>query len=148
MLKAQQFVIGLTIIGNLLDSHLIDDPARQVSLDFVSASANGFGFSLMAMRTSQTRIIPFEDADATRYGSSPEAVPSFLVSTTIPFKRAECASSMLYATFPLFVSHAVILLSSPPVYRSPFCQNFKQILVIEMRHKIGKENLKWVFNGT
>jgi hypothetical protein len=122
LLKALQFVIGFIIRGNLLDSHLIDDPARQVSLDFVSASANGFGFSLTTMRTSQTRIIPFDDADATRYGSSPEAVPSLLVRTTIPFKRLECASSMLYATLALFVSHAVIFRSSPPVYRSPFCQ--------------------------
>ena len=100
---------------------LRDDPARHVSLDFVLASANGFGFSFMDMRRSQTRITPSDDADANKYGSS--TVLSFLMSTTIPFTRAECASSMQYATFPLFTSHAVIFRSSPPVNRSPFCQN-------------------------
>lgn len=107
--------------GNLSHSHLRDDPARQVSPDFVVASANGFGLSLMAIRTSQTRITPFDDADATKYGSSTETVLSFLVSTT-PFKREEWASSMQNATFLLFVSHAVIFRPSPPVYRTPFCQ--------------------------
>lgn len=43
----------------------MDDPARQVSLDFVSASASGFGLSLLVMRTSQTRMTPSDDADAT-----------------------------------------------------------------------------------
>lgn len=110
--------------------NLKEDPARQVSLDFVLAWANGVGLlSFLAMRTSQTRIIPSDDADATIFESS-SVVPSFLESTTIPLTRAECASSMQYATFPLAVSHAVIFLSSPPVNRIPFCQkiqvHFKQ----------------------
>lgn len=108
-------------------SHLRDDPARQVSLDFVLTSANGFGFSFTAMRTSQTRITPFDDADANKHGSFTS--PSFLVSTTIPFTRVECASSMQYASFPLFVSQAVMFRSSPPANRSPFCSKFKKLTV-------------------
>nr|GMD08158.1 hypothetical protein Iba_chr06cCG14060 [Ipomoea batatas] len=44
----------------------MDDPARQVSLDFVLAIASGFDF----MRTSHTRMCPSDDADATKYGYS------------------------------------------------------------------------------
>ena len=74
------------------DLHVREDRAREVIVDFVSTSANGFGFFLMAIRTSQTRITPSGDAEATKYGSSSETANAFLVSTTIPL-RAECASS-------------------------------------------------------
>lgn len=116
---------------SLRNLHLTEDPARQVSLDLVLASANGVGLSLVAIRTSQTFMIPSEEADATKNGSSSE-FPSILESTTIPFTRAECASSIQYATFPLTVSHAVTFLSSPPVYRSPFCYNLTVISVLEV----------------
>lgn len=71
-----------------VDLHFIDDPARHVSLDLVLASASGVGFPLLAIRTSQTRITPSDDADATIYGSSSSEPPLFLDNTTMPLTRA------------------------------------------------------------
>lgn len=45
-------------------NHFIDEPARQVNLDFVFASASGFGFSFEVIRTSQIRMTPSDDAEA------------------------------------------------------------------------------------
>lgn len=78
----------LAEIGTNRNSRLIDEPARQVSLDLVLASARGVGLPLVAMRTSQTRITPSEDADATKYGSSSEA-SLFLLKATTPLTRVE-----------------------------------------------------------
>nr|GMC62965.1 hypothetical protein Iba_chr02cCG8840 [Ipomoea batatas] len=69
-----------------------NDPARQVSLDFVLAIASGFDFSFPPMRRSQTRMLPSDDADATKYGYS----SSLSENTRMPLTRAECASSMLF----------------------------------------------------
>lgn len=104
------------------NSHLMDDPVRHVSLDFVLASASGIGFSFLVMRTSQTRMIPSDDADATMCWLSSASPSLFLYKTTMPFTRVECASSMLYATFPLVMSQALILRSSPPVNKIPCCK--------------------------
>jgi len=99
----------------------MDEPARQVNLDFVLASASGLGFSFEIIRTSHTRITPSDDAEAKMLGVS-QAWPSiFFLETTSPFTRVGWASSMQYATFPLVESQAVIFRSSPPVKRSPLC---------------------------
>ena len=71
----------------LRHSHFMDEPARQVNLDFVLASASGLGFSFEIIRTSHTRITPSDDAEAKMLGVS-QAWPSiFFLETTSPFTR-------------------------------------------------------------
>lgn len=97
----------------ILYTHILrDDPARQVSLDFVLASANGTGLSFAVIRTSHTLIKPSEDAETTKLDASGSSFR--LLKATSPFIRDEWASWMLYATLPLVVSHAVMARSSPP----------------------------------
>jgi len=79
---------SLCMLWKRVNSQLRADPARQVSLDLVFVSANGFAFSLAAIRMSQTRMIPSEDAEATKYGSSDAPSLSFFVSVTTPLIRA------------------------------------------------------------
>lgn len=52
------------------NSHFVDEPVRQVNLDFVLASANGLGFSFAIIRISHTRITPSDDAEAKMLGVS------------------------------------------------------------------------------
>jgi len=57
-------------------THFNDVPARQVSLAFVLASANGVGFAFPIVRTSHTLMTPSDEAEAIRLESSD---PSFRV---------------------------------------------------------------------